>query len=37
MTDHTFHPIFEGCTKCAALPGEGIEFEPPEKGEQTHG
>jgi hypothetical protein len=34
MTSHDFHPIHEGCTKCAALPSEGIECEPPETGEK---
>jgi hypothetical protein len=35
MSDHAFHPIFEGCTKCAALPVDGIECLPPETGEQA--
>ena len=34
MSEHDFHPIYEGCTKCAALPNEDIECEPPETGEK---
>ena len=30
MSEHDFHPIYEGCTKCAALPNEDIECVPPE-------
>ena len=29
MTRHKFDPIFEGCERCAALPGEGVACEPP--------
>lgn len=25
MSEHDFHPVYEGCMVCAALPGEDIE------------
>jgi len=28
MTAHDFHPVWEGCTRCAALPGEDVECVP---------
>ncbi len=29
MSGHSFDPVWEGCTRCGALPGEAVECEPP--------
>jgi hypothetical protein len=32
MSEHNFHPIYEGCIECAALPNEDVDCIPPETG-----